>query len=242
MEAMSCRSSTLFTAVRFGNVIGSRGSVLPTFSWQLESGGPLTVTHPEMHRYFLSIPEAITLVLQSAAFSRGGDIFMLEMGDEVSILGLAQRMIRLKGLRVDRDVKIRFTGTRPGEKLHEELTYGEEQKQETPHPRVYSLRSPDEPMDHEVLLGAVLILAQSARLADSRLSVSEGIFQIASRDIDAFLNQVTGMDLTRDWRQLADGGRIKEGAKRFAVYSEERPIRVDLMRADTRVIVETGGS
>ena len=130
---------------------------------------------------------------------------MLEMGEEVSILDLAQRMIRLKGLRVHKDIEIEYVGIRPGEKLHEELAYNYELREKTPHPRVYSLQSPDELIDHDTLLGVILILARSLRLPGGGQCVGEGIFQIASHDIDGFLNKVAGLDLMRDWRQLTDG-------------------------------------
>lgn len=119
--------STLFSMVRFGNVLGSSGSVVPLFAEQINNGGPVTVTHPEVTRYFMSIPEAAQLVLQAASMSRGGDVFLLDMGQPLSILDLAHRMVRLKGLAVkdgqhlDGDIEIRFTGLKLGEKLHEEL-------------------------------------------------------------------------------------------------------------------------
>jgi len=209
MKAMSERSDTCFTTVRFGNVIGSRGSVLPTFTRQIELGGPVTVTHPEMHRFFISIPEAVSLVLQSAALSKSGEVFMLEMGEEVSILDLAQRMIRLRGLRVNKDREIEFVGVRPGEKLHEELSYDYEFREETLHPRIYSLRCPDGLIDHDTLLGAILILTNSLRLPEGVQRVYEGIFQIASLDIDGFLNKVAGLDLMRDWCQLTDSTIVR---------------------------------
>jgi len=226
MRAMSGRSDTVFTAVRFGNVIGSRGSVLPTFTWQIESGGPVTVTHPEMHRFFMSIPEAVSLILQSATFSHSGEVFMLEMGEEVSILDLAQRMIRLKGLRVHKDIEIEYVGIRPGEKLHEELAYNYELREKTPHPRVYSLQSPDELIDHDTLLGVILILARSLRLPGGGQCVGEGIFQIASHDIDGFLNKVAGLDLMRDWRQLTDGATIGVKAEEKEAFSTRKSRRV----------------
>jgi FlaA1/EpsC-like NDP-sugar epimerase len=200
MKAMSKRSSTLFTTVRFGNVIGSRGSVLPTFTQQIEAGGPVTVTDPEMHRFFISIPEAACLVLEAASFEKNGGVFMLEMGEEVSILNLACRMIRLRGLRVHKDVGIDFIGMRPGEKLHEELAYGHETKEKTPHPRIYSLKGFNGIADHDTLLGVILILSQNLRLYQETQHLRKGIFQVASGNIDEFLNYVTGMDLTRDWQ------------------------------------------
>lgn len=129
--------STLFTTVRFGNVLGSRGSVIPTFWKQIEKGGPVTVTHPAMKRYFMGIEEAVNLIIQAAAFTTGGDIFVLDMGEELYIEDLARKMIRLKGLRVGKDIQIVNSGMRPGEKLFELLTCPVyEEKQETPHPRI----------------------------------------------------------------------------------------------------------
>jgi FlaA1/EpsC-like NDP-sugar epimerase len=209
VESLSAHSNTVFTAVRFGNVVGSRGSVLPTFTRQIELGGPVTVTHSDMTRFFMSIPEAVSLVLQSATFSQRGDIMMLEMGEEVSILSLAERMIRLKGLRVHKDIEIEFTGVRPGEKLHEELSYGQELKGSTPHPDVYRLQNCNGSMDYETLLGVVGILMQGMRVAELEQRVQEGLFQIAHCDVDGFLNHVAGLDLTRDWHQLPDRPSVR---------------------------------
>lgn len=129
-----------FCAVRFGNVLGSRGSVIPTFVRQINSGGPVTVTDPRMTRFFMSIREAVQLVLQAAAISTGGDMFVLEMGEQVRIVDLAHRMIRLAGRRVGDDVEIRLTGIRPGEKLVEELHDLGEELQPTLHPAIRRLR------------------------------------------------------------------------------------------------------
>jgi FlaA1/EpsC-like NDP-sugar epimerase/lipopolysaccharide/colanic/teichoic acid biosynthesis glycosyltransferase len=221
IKAMSERSSTLFTAVRFGNVIGSRGSVLPTFRRQIEMGGPVTVTHPEMHRFFISIPEAVSLVLQAVTFSQGGKVFMLDMGEEVSIPKLAERMIRLRGLRVRRDIEIKYTGARPGEKLHEELAYYNEPRSTTPHPRIYSLECPDGLVDHDTLLGVISILRDCLRLPGGDQHVRTGIFQVASGDIDGFLNDVTGLDLARGRRQLSDRADTRESSDK--VVSSARP-------------------
>jgi FlaA1/EpsC-like NDP-sugar epimerase len=139
--------------VRFGNVLGSTGSVVPRFRQQIAAGGPVTVTHPDMQRYFMSIPEAAQLVLQAGMMGKGGEIYVLDMGEPVRIVELARQMIRLSGLEED-DIRIEFTGLRPGEKLYEELLADAEKTLPTPHPklRVAQARLPEDGF-LEALLG-----------------------------------------------------------------------------------------
>ncbi|MFP5334344.1 MAG: polysaccharide biosynthesis protein [Actinomycetes bacterium] len=172
-----------YALVRFGNVLGSRGSVVPTFTRQIAAGGPVTVTDPRMTRYFMTIPEAVQLVLQAAAMARGGEAFMLDMGEPVPIADLARRMIRLSGRRVGTDVELVFTGCRPGEKLVEQLREPEETPHPTTHPAIVRLvpRRPDD----DALRAGLDELVQRARSPEPVESLRRRVVQLA-RDVEAW--------------------------------------------------------
>ena len=174
LQALARRSKTRYVAVRFGNVLGSNGSVVPIFKEQIRKGGPITITHPEMRRYFMTIPEASQLVLQAAALGKGGEVFVLDMGEQIKIVDLARDLIRLSGLD-EEDIEIKFTGSRPGEKLYEELALDGECATKTRHPKIWIGRVAEMPMDK--------VLSEFGRLSSVAASGSAAEVALALRQL-----------------------------------------------------------
>lgn len=172
LQSLASKSGTRMTMVRFGNVIGSSGSAIPLFQKQIREGGPVTVTHPEVTRYFMSIPEAAELVIQAGAMGNKGDVFVLDMGESVKIIELAKRLISLSGMEVmdennpEGDIEIKFTGLRPGEKLYEELLIGDNVSP-TEHKKI--LKAQEDFLDDEELNEHLELLKKAESLNDVTL-------------------------------------------------------------------------
>ncbi|MBN1766587.1 MAG: polysaccharide biosynthesis protein [Sedimentisphaerales bacterium] len=186
IQCLDKRSQTQFVTVRFGNVLGSNGSVIPIFRQQIAAGGPVTVTHPEMQRYFMTIPEASQLVLQAATMGRGGEIFVLDMGEPVKIVDLARDLITLSGFRLGDDIEIQFTGMRPGEKLFEELAMDAEDMGATRHPKISIWKNV--PADEQTLNQTVERLLRVADRPDSHARIVSIIKEVVPEyvgDVDS---------------------------------------------------------
>lgn len=178
IQMMNRESKTEFVAVRFGNVLGSNGSVIPLFKKQIEAGGPVTVTHPDIIRYFMTIPEAVSLVLQAGYYAKGGEIFILDMGEPVKIDTMARNMIRLSGYEPDVDIKIEYTGLRPGEKLYEELLMKEEGMQETANKLIH--------IGKPIEMDDTLLEQQLKRLDEASRAESEDIKDIVAEIVPTY--------------------------------------------------------
>jgi len=185
LQAVATQSKTQFITVRFGNVLNSAGSVVPTFRRQIMEGGPLTVTHPDMTRFFMTIPEAVQLVLQAGAVGESGQVLILDMGEPVKIVDLAKDMITLCGLRHPDDIEIAFTGLRPGEKMYEELFYGNEKCAEKVHEKIFCAER--EPIQPSVIKRHISQLERAvhANLHDARLALAEVVAQYVEADESA---------------------------------------------------------
>jgi FlaA1/EpsC-like NDP-sugar epimerase len=183
VQASALKSGQPYVAVRFGNVLGSRGSVVPLFRDQIKSGGPVTVTHPQVSRYFMTVPEAVQLVLQASTLGKGGEVFALDMGEQIRIVDLATDLIELSGLKPGQDVEIVFTGLRPGEKLHEEVSLPGEEYVPTGHEKIFSwsngLYSAERYQELERIVGELVTLAAQGDEARIRAKLQEMVPEFA---------------------------------------------------------------
>ncbi len=202
IQCLNRRSKTDFVMVRFGNVLGSNGSVIPLFRQQIEAGGPVTVTHPEMRRYFMTIPEASQLVLQAATMGNGGEVFVLDMGEPVKIVDLARDLVTLSGFRPGEDIEVVFTGMRPGEKLFEELATTGENMMPTRHAKISIWKNdpPDEPHLNEAI-GRLVKLADRAAL--------EEIVETLKEIVPEYVGDVDSLELHEQYTAQNGGGDAK---------------------------------
>lgn len=197
IQEFAARSKTDFVAVRFGNVLGSSGSVIPLFKKEIAEGGPVTVTHPDIVRFFMTIPEAVSLVLQASCFAKGGEIFVLDMGEPVRILDMAKKLIRLSGYRVGEDIEIVFTGLRPGEKLYEEVLMSEEGLRETKNSRIRVA----EPLNFDLDRFDQQLDTLEALMADEKTDVRDTVADM----VDTFKVPVEGIPI--DYKEYQEEGR-----------------------------------
>jgi FlaA1/EpsC-like NDP-sugar epimerase len=181
--------------VRFGNVIGSRGSVVPTFMRQIERGGPVTVTDPETTRYFMTIPEACGLVILTSTLEGNGALYLLDMGDPVRIVDVAQKMIRMRGLRVDRDIAVKYTGLRPGEKLHETLAADEERLERTRNEKIFYLRN-QSPAPALATVSAWVSLLDRSLATEELAGQRSALLSLVQSDVQAANQASTGAETT----------------------------------------------
>ena len=203
-------SKTEYVAVRFGNVLGSNGSVIPLFKRQMAAGGPLTVTHPDIIRYFMTIPEAVSLVLEAGAFAKGGEIFVLDMGEPVKIADLAKNLIRLSGYTLGVDMDIKYTGLRPGEKLYEELLVKEEGIQKTENNLIYI----GKPLEFD----EVHFLSGLRELEEAAMNESLSVKQIVSEIVPTY--HIRQEDLKRD-------EEVNKELRELGKLSHEKPVMED---------------
>ena len=211
IQQMAKKSRTKFCAVRFGNVLGSRGSVIPLFQHQIVRGGPVTVTHPEMVRFFMTIPEAVSLVIQAGAMGEWGEVFILDMGEPVKIVDLARDLIRLSGYAPDKDIKIKFSGIRPGEKLYEEILTSEEGTSATRHERIYVSKAND--VNSGCFWEDIAYLEKRISEVD-RVKIVEKLYQMIPKYIPSehWSEQIAA---TREDNQVEkeEGSEVREGRK-----------------------------
>jgi FlaA1/EpsC-like NDP-sugar epimerase len=204
-----------FVSVRFGNVLGSQGSVVPTFTRQIKSGGPVTVTHPDMRRFFMTIPEAVQLVLQAGALGRGGELFMLDMGEPVKVLDLARDMIRLSGLQEGVDINIEFSGIRPGEKLYEEMFFSHEVAESTEHPKILRAKSGLEQYCSDEAIDELVQMATTG--ADPKM-----LRTLLRRLVPDFIERITIMSDGREERAHRSSGSRQAISDAELFASEKR--------------------